>query len=55
MLQYFYFDSLESLPTNCELNEESCAPINSRYDSQIAIFGKAFQDRIENTVLIFNY
>jgi ubiquitin-activating enzyme E1 len=25
--QYFYFDSLESLPDNVTLNEETCAPV----------------------------
>ncbi|RIA93556.1 ubiquitin-activating emzyme E1 [Glomus cerebriforme] len=46
--QYFYFDSLESLPDDIVLNEESCAPCNSRYDGQIAVFGKDFQHRIAN-------
>ncbi|EMR08775.1 hypothetical protein PNEG_02945 [Pneumocystis murina B123] len=46
--QYMYFDSLESLPTSCRLTEESCSPINSRYDGQIAVFGKDFQQKISN-------
>ncbi|KTW27306.1 hypothetical protein T552_02288 [Pneumocystis carinii B80] len=46
--QYMYFDSLESLPTSCQLTEESCSPINSRYDAQIAVFGKDFQQKISN-------
>jgi len=25
--QFFYFDSLESLPDNVVLNEENCAPV----------------------------
>ncbi|ORX50072.1 ubiquitin-activating enzyme E1 [Piromyces finnis] len=46
--QYMYFDSLESLPSQLP-TEASCAPINSRYDNQIAVFGKEFQEKIENT------
>lgn len=46
--QYFYFDSLESLPSQ-PLTEELCAPIGSRYDNQIAVFGKDYQNKIENT------
>jgi len=47
--QYLYFDSLESLPKNSVLNEETCAPTGSRYDGQIAVFGKEFQQKIANT------
>jgi len=46
--QYLYFDSLESLPSQLP-TEASCAPIGSRYDNQIAVFGKEFQEKIENT------
>ncbi|KAG4305454.1 hypothetical protein PORY_001010 [Pneumocystis oryctolagi] len=46
--QYMYFDSLESLTTSCTLTEESCAPVKSRYDGQIAVFGKDFQQKISN-------
>ncbi|KAF9980991.1 SPS-sensor component ptr3 [Mortierella antarctica] len=46
--QWMYFDSLESLPTSLTLTEEACQPIGSRHDNQIAVFGKEFQDRIEN-------
>jgi len=46
--QFMYFDSLESLPSQ-PLTEELCAPIGSRYDNQIAVFGKDFQEKIENT------
>lgn len=45
--QYFYFDSLESLPKNLP-SEESCQPKNTRYDSQIAVFGYDFQQEIRN-------
>ena len=40
-----YFDSLESLPTE-EVTEADCQPVGSRYDGQIAVFGKKFHDRI---------
>ncbi|RUS22414.1 ubiquitin-activating emzyme E1 [Endogone sp. FLAS-F59071] len=50
ILQYFYFDSLESLPDNADkLTEEDTAPIGSRYDGQIAVFGREFQEKIANT------
>lgn len=47
MVQNMYFDSLESLPDTLP-TEEDCKPIGSRYDRQIAVFGKAFQDKIAN-------
>lgn len=47
--QYMYFDALEALPESVPLTEELCAPIGSRYDGQIAVFGKAFQEKIANT------
>ncbi|ODN79868.1 hypothetical protein L202_03761 [Cryptococcus amylolentus CBS 6039] len=47
MQQNMYFDSLESLPTNLP-SEADCQPIGSRYDGQIAVFGKTFQDKIAN-------
>ena len=46
--QYFYFDALEALPQSTTLSEASCAPVGSRYDRQIAVFGKEFQDKISN-------
>ncbi|RLP64329.1 hypothetical protein L150_03073 [Candida albicans Ca529L] len=48
--QWLYFDSLESLPSETEYprNEENNKPIGSRYDGQIAVFGKAFQEKIAN-------
>lgn len=47
--QSLYFDSLESLPSNAAevLTEEECAPQGTRYDGQIAVFGKAFHHKIE--------
>ena len=48
--QWLYFDSLESLPESEEYprTEETCKPINSRYDNQIAVFGLEFQKKIAN-------
>ena len=47
--QWLYFDSLESLPSNSKRSEELCAPSGSRYDGQIAVFGREFQEKISNT------
>jgi len=45
--QWLYFDALECLPEDSsDLNEENCAPSNSRYDGQVAVFGKGFQQKI---------
>lgn len=46
--QFFYFDSLESLPTSSPRSQEFCAPQNSPYDGQIAVFGSEFQKKIGN-------
>ncbi|CAH2352326.1 ubiquitin-activating enzyme E1 1 [[Candida] railenensis] len=48
--QWLYFDSLESLPSNAEFprSVEENRPIGSRYDGQIAVFGKKYQERISN-------
>lgn len=48
VFQYLYFDSLESLPEPVTLTEADCAPTESRYDGQIAVFGEKFQQRITN-------
>ena len=47
MIQHMYFDSLESLPSQLP-SEADCQPTGSRYDGQIAVFGKTFQDKIAN-------
>lgn len=47
MVQYLYFDSLESLPAVLP-TEADCAPTGSRYDGQVAVFGKAFQEKLSN-------
>ncbi|CAI7581103.1 unnamed protein product [Penicillium manginii] len=46
--QWMYFDSLESLPSNSTRSEETCKPIGSRYDGQIAVFGKEYQEKLSN-------
>lgn len=49
LVQHLYVDSLESLPSSVPgLSEKEFAPTGSRYDGQIAVFGKAFQDVISN-------
>ena len=48
ILQWLYFDSLESLPTSVKRSEDLCKPTGTRYDGQIAVFGKEFQDKIAN-------
>lgn len=49
LLQHLYFDALEALP-DVKPSEEHCAPSSpaSRYDGQIAVFGREFQKKIEN-------
>lgn len=48
IVQYLYFDSLESLPNSVVRSEETCKPLGTRYDGQIAVFGREFQDSIAN-------
>lgn len=48
IMQWLYFDSLESLPTSVKRSEELCKPTGSRYDGQIAVFGTEFQDKLAN-------
>ncbi|KAG9453604.1 hypothetical protein H6P81_006508 [Aristolochia fimbriata] len=46
LYQFFYFDSLESLP--CEpLDPNELKPVNSRYDAQISVFGLKLQKKLE--------
>ncbi|NXD32169.1 UBA1 enzyme, partial [Spelaeornis formosus] len=47
MQQNMYFDSLESLPKE-QPSEADVQPLGSRYDGQIAVFGKVFQEKIAN-------
>lgn len=46
--QWLYLDSLESLPKSVTRTEENCKPLGTRYDGQIAVFGKDYQDKIAN-------
>lgn len=46
--QWLYFDSLESLPTSVKRSEELCKLTGTRYDGQIAVFGREFQEKISN-------
>jgi ubiquitin-activating enzyme E1 len=46
--QYFYFDTLQSFPKSVLVSEDSCKPVGSRYDSQFAVFGKEFHEKILN-------
>ncbi len=48
IVQWLYFDSLESLPTSVQRSEEHCKPLNTRYDGQIAVFGSDFQENLGN-------
>ncbi|KAF8096482.1 hypothetical protein N665_0307s0013 [Sinapis alba] len=47
IFQFFYFDSLESLP-NEPLDASEFRPQNSRYDAQISVFGSTLQKKLEN-------
>lgn len=46
-LQFFYFDSVESIPTE-PLDSTEFKPINSRYDAQISVFGAKLQKKLED-------
>lgn len=45
IVQFFYFDSVESLPEK-PLTEDQVRPAGSRYDSQIAVFGRDVQEKL---------
>lgn len=45
--QWLYFDALECLPEDtASLTEDVCAPTGTRYDTQVAVFGKEFQEKL---------
>ena len=46
IFQWFYFDSIESLPDEA-LSAEELAPEGGRYDDQIAVFGRSMQRKLE--------
>ncbi|XP_015787197.1 ubiquitin-like modifier-activating enzyme 1 [Tetranychus urticae] len=45
--QYYYFDALECLPAE-GVNEKDVQPIDGRYEGQIAVFGRKFQEKLAN-------
>ncbi|XP_068450292.1 ubiquitin-like modifier-activating enzyme 1 [Clinocottus analis] len=46
--QWLYFDSLECLPEEeDQLTEDTLSAKGTRYDGQIAVFGPAFQEKLE--------
>lgn len=45
--QWFYFDSLETLPEE-KISEEDAKETNTRYDGQIAVFGRSFCEKLQN-------
>eukprot|EP00257_Ricinus_communis_P008710 XP_002526617.3 ubiquitin-activating enzyme E1 1 isoform X1 [Ricinus communis] len=47
LFQFFYFDSVESLPTE-DLYPCDFQPLNSRYDAQISVFGSKLQKKLED-------
>lgn len=47
LFQFFYFDSVESLPTE-PVEPSDFAPRNSRYDAQISVFGWKLQKKLED-------
>lgn len=47
LFQFFYFDSVESLPTE-PLLPSDLQPLNSRYDAQISVFGCKLQKSLED-------
>ena len=47
IFQWFYFDSVESLPSE-RLSPEELAPEGGRYDDQISVFGKSMQRKLED-------
>ncbi|SPT16137.1 unnamed protein product [Triticum aestivum] len=51
--QFFYFDSVESLPTY-PLEPQDLKPSNSRYDAQVSVFGSKLQKKMEeaNTFVV---
>ena len=48
IVQWLYFDSLESLPSSVKRSEELCKPSGTRYDGQTAVFGREFQEKLAN-------
>ncbi|GMH12787.1 hypothetical protein Nepgr_014628 [Nepenthes gracilis] len=51
LFQFFYFDSVESLPSE-QLDPNDFAPLNSRYDAQISVFGCKLQKKLEDAKVL---
>lgn len=50
IIQYFNFDAIECLPEDLTvLTEEECKQTGNRYDSQVAVFGNTFQQKLGNS------
>jgi ubiquitin-activating enzyme E1 len=47
IMQYLYFDSLESLPEAGPPPEADLQPLNSRYDGVISVFGRSFIEKVK--------
>ncbi|PAN15572.1 hypothetical protein PAHAL_2G498900 [Panicum hallii] len=47
LYQFFYFDSVESLPTY-QLDPQDLKPSNSRYDAQISVFGSKLLKKLQD-------
>ncbi|KAL6902308.1 hypothetical protein ACP4OV_005184 [Aristida adscensionis] len=47
LYQFFYFDSVESLPTY-QLDAKDLKTLNSRYDAQISVFGSKLQKKLRD-------
>ncbi|CAN6186275.1 unnamed protein product [Urochloa humidicola] len=47
LYQFFYFDSVESLPTY-QLDPQDLKPSNSRYDAQVSVFGFKLQKKLQD-------
>ena len=44
---FFYIDADETLPDHLPLDASLYAPTNARYDSQVAVFGRDMQEKIQ--------
>lgn len=52
--QWLYFDALECLEAE-SVPEESATPTGSRYDGQVAVFGRDFQEKLGELDLFSSY
>lgn len=46
--QWMYYDAIECLPAG-GVSEADAQPLGSRYDAQIAVFGKSFQEKLADS------